>query len=142
MVKELKNREELAGLLDRYDTILFDCDGVVWEGDHVIEGADSALKHIRSLGKRVFFVTNNATKSRSENKRKFDKLGIECRVDEIFSSAYASAAYLRDVLELPKDKYVYVVGEKGIEDELDAVGVKHKGGTVSRISFPVCLAVC
>lgn len=56
--------------------------------------------------------------------------------DEIFTSAFASAAYLKSVLKFPEDKKVYVIGEKGIEDELDAVGIKHSGGTVRRL-FPV-----
>lgn len=29
---------------------------------------------------QIFFVTNNATKSRAENKKKFDKMGIQCAV--------------------------------------------------------------
>ena len=101
-------------------------------------------------------MTNNATKSRGNNKGKFDKMGIDCtevsiRIDsrgscarrvwadnqrydvqeEIFTSAFASAAYLKNVLKFPEDKKVYAIGEKGIEDELDAVGIKRSGGTVS-----------
>ena len=51
--------------------------------------------------------------------------------DEIFSSAYATAAYLKYIIGFPEEKRVYVIGEKGIEDELDSVGIKHCGGTVS-----------
>lgn len=136
-------------IVDKYDVLLLDCDGVVWEGDHVLDGIHTTLQHFRQLGKRIFFVTNNATKSRAENKKKFDKMGIECHVvrlapwcgvmradgggqDEIFSSAYATAAYLKTILNFPADKKVYVIGEKGVEDELDSVGIRHCGGTVSR----------
>lgn len=55
------------------------CDGVIWEGDNVIGKAKEALQYLREEGKRIFFVTNNATKSRMANKEKFDKLGIECK---------------------------------------------------------------
>ena len=126
----LSKTEELQQLLDKTDNFLFDCDGVIWEGDHLIENVDKVLKHLRALGKRIWFVTNNATKSRASNKAKFDKMGIQCSVDEIFSSAYASAAYLKHVLNFPSDKKVYVIGEKGVEEELDSVGIKHCGGTV------------
>ncbi|GAA5857500.1 hypothetical protein JCM8547_009304 [Rhodosporidiobolus lusitaniae] len=127
--RTLSTVEDYKELVDRYDTWLFDCDGVIWEGDHVIGKAGDTLQYLRKLGKRIFFVTNNATKSRANNKGKFDKMGIECKVDEIFTSAYASAAYLKTVLNFPEDKKVYVIGERGVEEELDAVGIKHAGGT-------------
>lgn len=49
--------------------------------------------------------------------------------DEIFSSSYAAAAYLKRVLNFPPDKKVYVIGMEGIEEELDAEGIAHIGGT-------------
>lgn len=51
---------------------------------------------------------------------------------EIFSSSYAAAVYLKKVLNFPADRKVYVLGMEGIESELDAVGIQHCGGTVSR----------
>ncbi len=74
-------------------------------------------------------MTNNATKSRAMYKLTFDKLGIPVDEAEIFGSAYASAVYMREVLNFPEDKRVYVLGEKGLEDELDAKGIKRTGGT-------------
>jgi ribonucleotide monophosphatase NagD (HAD superfamily) len=82
-------------------------------------------------GKRIIFVTNNASKSRAQYKQVFDKLGIEAKKEEIFGSAFASAVYLSQILKFPKDKRVYVIGESGIEQELDEVGIQYTGGTVS-----------
>jgi len=87
------------------------------------------LAHLRGLKKNIIFVTNNATKSRANYKRKFDKLGVQAEVDEIFGSAYASAVYIAEVLKLPKDEKVYVIGESGIEEELASEGVQYIGGT-------------
>lgn len=78
--RDLTTAEDYAGIVNAFDVILLDCDGVVWEGDHVIDGVHETLKYLRREGKRIFFVTNNATRSREENKKKFDKLGIECHV--------------------------------------------------------------
>ncbi|GAA6061242.1 hypothetical protein JCM10212_002701 [Sporobolomyces blumeae] len=125
----LSSVQDYQSLVDRYDTFLFDCDGVIWEGDHVIGKSKETLDYLRSRGKRIVFVTNNATKSRQANKAKFDKMGIHAEVDEIFTSAFATAAYLKHVLDFPDDKKAYVIGERGLEDELDAVGIQHSGGT-------------
>jgi 4-nitrophenyl phosphatase len=73
---------------------------------------------------------NNATKSRETFKAKFDELGIEANVDEVFGSAFATAAYLKHVLNF--DRTAYIIGMSGIEHEFDAVGIKYKGGTVRR----------
>lgn len=48
----------------------------------------------------------------------------------MFGSAYASAVYISKILKFPKDKRVYVIGQEGLEEELDKVGVAHAGGTV------------
>ncbi|GAA5907683.1 4-nitrophenylphosphatase [Sporobolomyces salmoneus] len=125
----LSTLQDYQSVVNQYDNFLFDCDGVIWEGDNIIGQSRQTLDYLRKQGKRIFFVTNNATKSRQSNKTKFDKMGIHAEVDEIFTSAYAAAAYLKHVLEFPEDKKAYVIGEKGLEEELDAVGIKHSGGT-------------
>jgi len=127
--RTLTKREEYSKLIGDFDNILFDCDGVIWHGDTLIENVAPVLKYLREKKKKLIFVTNNATKTRESFKSKFDMLKIEVELDEIFGSAYASAAYLKYTLGFPDGKYVYVLGEEGIERELDAVGIKHKGGT-------------
>ena len=39
---------QYAALLDKYDTWLFDCDGVLWNGDRLIEGSKEVLEILRS----------------------------------------------------------------------------------------------
>ena len=87
--------------------------------------------------KAVMFVTNNATKSRKNYKKKFDSLGVEAHVDEIYGSAFAAAVYISSVMKMPKDKKVYVIGMDGLEEELRDEGIAYLGGTVSAISSPL-----
>lgn len=56
-------------------------------------------------GKKLFFVTNNSTKSREGYLGKFTKLGLKISSEEIYSSSYAAAAYLESI-SFPKDKKV------------------------------------
>lgn len=83
-----------------------------------------------SSGKRTIFVTNNSTKSRAQYLKKLTSLGIPSDVEDIFGSAYSASIYISRILKLPPNKSkVYVLGEHGIEQELDSEGVKYIGGT-------------
>jgi 4-nitrophenyl phosphatase len=46
----------------------------------------------------------------------------------VVGSAYNAAYYIKHVMKLPEDKKVFVVGDKGLEDELNDMGVKFVGG--------------
>ncbi|TFK68159.1 p-nitrophenyl phosphatase [Pluteus cervinus] len=129
MSVRLSNTDEYVSLLDKYDTWLFDCDGVIWKGDSMIEGAVEVLNLLRHRNKKVVFVTNNASKSRRSYRTKFDQLGVEAHVDEIYGSAYAAAVYLSSVINLPKTKRVYVIGTSGLEEELQNEGFFVLGGS-------------
>jgi len=47
--------------------------------------------------------------------------------NDIFSSAYSTAYYLKNVINFPKDKRVYVLGTKGLIKEIEDVGVNAFG---------------
>ena len=119
--------EQKRALIDKVDCFIFDCDGVIWLGDSVIEGVPETLDFLRSQGKQLVFVTNNSTKSRAGYLKKFTGLGLDVKAEEIYSSSYAAAAYL-EATSFPKDKKVYVVGDVGIEEELDLMNIQHIGG--------------
>ena len=55
--------------------------------------------------------------------------------EEIFGSAYASAVYIGQILNLPKDKKVFVIGESGLEDELRSEGLTVCGGSVRSVAI-------
>lgn len=115
-------------LLDKTDVFIFDCDGVIWKGDSLIDGVPAVLEMLRKAGKKIFFVTNNSTKSRKGYLGKFKGLGLETvEAEEIFSSSFAAAAYLDQTKFKETGKKVYVIGEVGITEELDLIGVPWVG---------------
>merc|ERR550519_540085 len=116
--------DEVKKWISSFDTVMTDCDGVLWVGGDALPGSPEVIQRFRALGKKVFYVTNNSTKHRKEYKVKFDKLGFGGEMDEIIGTAYLAAAYLEDV-GFDKSKSVYVVGSTGITQELDDIGVKH-----------------
>ncbi|CAB9503702.1 Phosphoglycolate phosphatase 1A, chloroplastic [Seminavis robusta] len=131
-----KLSEPQSELLDQVDVFLFDCDGVIWRGDSLIDGIPKTLNTLRKLGKKVFFVTNNATKSRAGNKKKFEALGLDVAAEEIFPSSFAAAAYLEKTRFKERGKKIYVIGEVGICEELDVIGVPHIGGPSDSDKIP------
>lgn len=122
--KKLLGAEEL---MKSTDVFIFDCDGVIWKGDSLIDGVPAVLDKLRKLGKMVFFVTNNSTKSRKGYLKKFQSLGLNVDPKEIFSSSFAAAAYLEQN-PLPAGKKVYIIGQEGIGEELDLLNIPHFGG--------------
>ncbi|KAG7174971.1 glycerol-3-phosphate phosphatase-like [Homarus americanus] len=121
---KLLDKSNIKHFLDSFDTVLTDCDGVLWNGDYIIGQANDALNQLRALGKKVFFITNNSTKSRDTYLAKFERLDIIGSKEEIVSSSYVMAQYLK---QQNFNKKVYVVGNKGMSDELDNVGIAHMG---------------
>ncbi|OLL24882.1 4-nitrophenylphosphatase [Neolecta irregularis DAH-3] len=128
-LKKLQNVDDYNKFLDSFETFLFDCDGVLWHGNTLLPRTRETLDLLKKRGKRIIFVTNNSSKSRKSYKKKLESHEIPAEEDEIFGSAYAAAVYLKQVVKFPSEQKVYVVGEEGIEAELDAEGIAHCGGT-------------
>jgi 4-nitrophenyl phosphatase len=68
--------DELASFVERFDTFVLDLDGTVWHAGHVLPGVWDALDHLRAVGKKLIFLTNNPI-SRSQLKSWLRELDIE-----------------------------------------------------------------
>ncbi|KAM9773102.1 glycerol-3-phosphate phosphatase [Syngnathus typhle] len=119
------NVELTNKLLESVDSILFDCDGVIWRGDQAIPGAPQVIKLLKEHGKKVFFVTNNSTKTRKLYVDKMSTLGFNANEEEVFGTAYCSAMYLKTVCKLQGK--VYLIGSNAMKQELEAVGIQQIG---------------
>ncbi|XP_058114883.1 phosphoglycolate phosphatase 2-like isoform X3 [Magnolia sinica] len=124
--------QNVEALFDSVEAFLFDCDGVIWKGDKLIEGVPQTLEMLRSRGKKLVFVTNNSTKSRKSYAKKFQMLGVTVSEEEIFCSSFAAAMYLKSI-DFPQEKKVYVIGEEGILEELELAGFTGLGGPVGAV---------
>lgn len=82
------------------------------------------VNRLKELGKKVFFVTNNSTKTRAEFLQKALDLGFNMTEEGIVSTSWSAAKYLQN---RKFDKKVFIVGSAGIAKELDNVGIRHIG---------------
>lgn len=100
---------------------LLDMDGVIYIGDTLIEGSEKAIRVLRESDKKLILLTNNSTKSRRIYKEKLSEIGVEFEKSEIITSSYATALYLSENYGQRK---VYVIGEGGLEEELEGLGLE------------------
>ena len=112
-------------------TVLFDCDGVLWNGDAVVAGVPAALQALRRGGPQgrrdVLFITNNSMKTRAQAAAKFEALGFAgVAAADIITSGSSAARYLTEVARLPGSARprALVVGTPALVAELSAAGIE------------------
>lgn len=69
------SKEKVSDFIKSFDTVLTDCDGVLWLENVAIDGSPKVINKLRELGKRIFFVTNNSTKLREDILARAHRLG-------------------------------------------------------------------
>lgn len=101
--------------------VVFDMDGVLWALDDPIAGAAEAVARCRAGGCAVYFLTNNSSRTRADYVAKLARFDIPATVDEVVTSAHATAAIL--AAEKP-GAAVVMIGEDGLRAELEDAGLR------------------
>ena len=107
----------LAGL----DGIVCDLDGVMYRGAEPIEGSPQAVQHLRELGIRVVFCTNNANPSIARYIDKLGSMGVGVERDDLVTSAVVMAEVLGE--EAAAGRRAIVVGGDGLREALGSIEV-------------------
>lgn len=108
-------------LIDGFDGVLADLDGVVYTGSHAIEGATKALDRLAGEGKSLAYVTNNASRSSEEVATHLREIGAPATAEQVFGSAMAGAELLAG--EVAAGASVLVVGSQILADSVRAQGL-------------------
>jgi len=87
-------RASRGRLVDDYDLLMFDLDGVVYVGDDAVPGAPGHLRRARAEGAHVAFITNNASRTPVAVAEKLTNLGVEASTADVVTSAQAAAHVL------------------------------------------------
>ncbi|XP_050336710.1 glycerol-3-phosphate phosphatase-like [Bactrocera neohumeralis] len=117
-------KAEIAVWLNSFDTVLTDCDGVLWHEGVAIDGVPEAIALLKSLGKEVYFATNNGIKTSREIWQTATTIGYDIDESHILAPIKAIAEYLQ---ARNFRKKVYVVGSEAISNGLAAVGIESFG---------------
>ncbi|QCR19584.1 HAD-IIA family hydrolase [Agrococcus sp. SGAir0287] len=109
----------MTRLLDGVDAVLFDLDGVVYEGPTAVPHAIDAIGAIQQP---VLYLTNNASRTDAQVAAHLSELGIATAPEQVVTSPQAAMPLLAEHAK-PGDA-ILVVGGDGITVELEARGYR------------------
>lgn len=104
---------------DKIKAVAFDLDGTIYFGEELAEGALELISKLKEKGVRVFYFTNNSSKSRNQIFEKLTKLGIKTELASVYNSGYAASIYAEE----KGYKKIYCCGAKGLTDQFVEKGL-------------------
>jgi len=106
-------------MLRDFKAFVFDLDGCIYRGRVPIPGAADTIAYLKKLGRKILFLTNNATRTPEQYVEKLKGMKIDADVDDVLTSATATAIFL-------SKKYgkvsIFPVGGQGLFQELGKIG--------------------
>ncbi len=111
---------------------VFDLDGVIYRGKTLLPGVKEILLTLEQREEEICFLSNNSTLSRKGYLKKLTHMGIKVKENQFFPSSYLTALYLSQ----NKCKKVFVIGEKGLFEELEKVKV-NVSPTINGVDYVV-----
>jgi glycerol-1-phosphatase len=119
----------VEALLEPFDGLIVDLDGVVWLGELAIPGSAEAIGRLRGAGVRLVFLTNDPRGSREEYAARLRKIGVEVDEAEIVTSGRALALFLG---EHEPGARTFAIGSPSLKRELAGAGLQLVEGAAAR----------
>jgi NagD protein len=99
---------------------LIDMDGVLVHGRRPIPGAREFLDRLRGAGSKFLVLTNNSMYTPGDLSHRLRSNGLEASPEHVFTSAMATAAFLRS--QNPSGGTAFVIGESGLTEAMHGAG--------------------
>lgn len=106
--------------LDGVDVVLADLDGVVYAGPGALPHAVESLNAAAAAGRRLGFITNNASRTDASVAAHLSELGIPVRPEEVVTSPQAAMRLLTE--RVTPGSTILVVGGEGLVTEVEKAG--------------------
>ncbi|MCD6008956.1 HAD-IIA family hydrolase [Halomonas sp. IOP_31] len=101
------------------DCWLTDMDGVLIREDHALPGAAELIEQWRAAGTPFLVLTNNSIYTPRDLSARLARVGLDVPQDRLWTSALATAAFLRD--QAPGGS-AFVIGEAGLTTAIHEAG--------------------
>ena len=92
-----------------------DMDGVIYHGNHLLDGVREFVDWLYRENKQFLFLTNASSRSPRELQQKLKRLGLDISEDHFYTSALATAKFLQK--QAPGCS-AYVIGDHGLYNAL------------------------
>ena len=110
----------VAKVFNQFETVLFDLDGVIYEGENAIVDSVDSIASIRNSGIKVGYITNNSSRKPETIAQQLRDFGLELSEEEVISSAQAGVELLTAMI--PAGSKVLVVGGEGLRSKVIEAG--------------------
>jgi glycerol 3-phosphatase-2 len=109
-------------ILQQYDALLLDLDGVVYVGQHAVPRAAETVADAAANGRSIRYVTNNASRTPQQVADHLSELGLPTTAAQVITSAQAGARLATE--QVPAGSSVLAVGGPGVAAALAEVGLQ------------------
>ena len=109
-------------LIDSYDCVLLDLDGVVYLGKTPIENAVKTIKELQARKVNIAVITNNGSVNAKSVSKWMKDFGLDLKASSIVTSSQTLCWYLKE--NYPKSSKVLVVGSDGLKESVTESGFK------------------
>lgn len=113
-------------LLDSFDSLLLDLDGVVYKGQDPVVHAVQAI-NLAQQTTTIGYVTNNSSRTPAAIAQQLNGFGLSVHEDQIVGSARSGAKLLAE--RIPAGSKVLVIGGEGLRVECEALGFQIVGSS-------------
>lgn len=104
------------------EVYFFDLDGTLYLGSRVLPGAKDLLSKLRRENKKLFFFTNNSSRSHREYVRKLGQMGFQVKTQEIIMSTHSLIHYLQE----RSIREVFLLGTPAMRRMLQSAQIHHR----------------
>ncbi len=105
--------------MENINNYLIDMDGVLVQGKKMIPGADEFIESLKKNKVKFLVLTNNSIYTQIDLAHRLQNTGLNIDADHIFTSAMATAAFMKAQKEAGN---AFVIGESGLNVAIHSAG--------------------
>jgi HAD superfamily hydrolase (TIGR01450 family) len=90
----LTDNEILLNIFQK-EIFFFDLDGTLYLDDNLFPGVIELINYLRGEGKKIFFLSNNSSRSTADYLKKLKKLKLKAKKEELILSQHPTINYLK-----------------------------------------------